>query len=356
MLSRAPALPHGSNAPHLLDALKRSASPVVLFSILVAVAAYAAVSMIVPERHAEVELAAIGGMAAFLVGIAAVIATAVLRGPPKAKPAKKADGTSPRSEPSLAPVRREPLVRDMTDAEVARSTQATASDVVASTGSATPLITFTDVDLLAARLKERRPSGGGHRTLITSDVQPLVPYAETIELAKSLASSGAQTILIDWSPSGEGFASMAGLEQSLGWNDLLNGAARFDEIIQRLRGTHAQAIASGKQMRPDSRIDVGLLNLTLDALDEVYDHIVVTARNAEARALFEAIEGRFDAGITIVPPGDYSAAQGAANAFLGFEVADIDVIRLVRSEPAASQMADRIARATRARTADEIPA
>ncbi|MEO1793134.1 MAG: hypothetical protein AAFU50_00840, partial [Pseudomonadota bacterium] len=71
-------------------------------------------------------------------------------------------------------------------------------------------------------------------------------------------------------------------------------------------------------------------------LDEAYDHIIVTGSHLDAKTLFEAIQGRFDAGVTICDAGrKASVIEDAENSFLGFEVTDIDVIRYERSADSA---------------------
>ena len=83
----------------------------------------------------------------------------------------------------------------------------------------------------------------------------------------------------------------------------------------------------------DTLLDPDQLNLTLDALDTAYDQIVVVARNNVARALFEAILGRFDAGIIVSEPqAPQLCAPTRPGSFLGFEVADIELFRLERSK------------------------
>jgi polysaccharide biosynthesis transport protein len=69
----------------------------------------------------------------------------------------------------------------------------------------------------------------------------------------------------------------------------------------------------------------------LDALDEAYDHIVVIGNHDAARALFQTIEGRFDAGITIAEPSKRQPLiEEEPGSFLGFEVSELDVIRFER--------------------------
>ncbi|HML29352.1 MAG TPA: hypothetical protein PKE16_11025 [Hyphomicrobium sp.] len=310
----------------------------------------------------KLELSLMAAAAALLFGMALVVLAAALRSTPLRKTAKRSDMAVLRPELSLvATSRSNETAEAATGSEATVELKITKPQVtLAVIDAAVPspvseivraADVFNDIDALVARLKAYRPSGGGHRTLITSDMDAAVPFEQALELAKALAGCGAQTILIDWSPSGNGLATTAGLDTRAGWNDLLRGNASFDGIIQRLPGTRAQAIASGAELpNGNAKFDADFLNLALDALDEVYDHIVVTARHGEARSLFECIEGRFDAGITVMPNGNSTLADaGDASMFLGFEVADIDVMRYRQSEPAVSSMAQRIARATRSR-------
>ena len=99
---------------------------------------------------------------------------------------------------------------------------------------------------LARRLKDARVADNGHRTILTGETASIDASAEALKLAKAIAEGGHYVLVVDWSPSGEGFAGAAGLEPSKGFNDLLRGEALFDEIIQRLPGSTVQAIASGK--------------------------------------------------------------------------------------------------------------
>jgi hypothetical protein len=84
-----------------------------------------------------------------------------------------------------------------------------------------------------------------------------------------------------------------------------------------------------------SEIEADRANLVLDALDEAYDQIVVTASHARARALFKATEGRFDVGILLAAADTGQTRGGSVDStFLGYEVADLEIIR-VGAEAAA---------------------
>ena len=116
--------------------------------------------------------------------------------------------------------------------------------------------------------------------------------------------------------------------------------------MTRIPGSGAHFIPAGTAVLDrDMLLDPDQLNLTLDALDTAYDHIVVVARNDVARALFEAILGRFDAGIIVSEPKRRATIPDVPGTFLGFEVADIELFRLER--PKSNQLArDRLARLT----------
>jgi polysaccharide biosynthesis transport protein len=66
----------------------------------------------------------------------------------------------------------------------------------------------------------------------------------------------------------------------------------------------------------------------LDALDEAYAHIVVVGDYSAVRVLFEVIQGRFDAGVMVADASQPAATlRDPPGTFLGFEVADIELIR-----------------------------
>jgi Mrp family chromosome partitioning ATPase len=211
------------------------------------------------------------------------------------------------------------------------------------------IISESEISALASRLSEKRPADSGHRTLLTGHTDAIDVTKETLDLVKTLSERGVQTILIDWSPRGNGMAREIGLDADVGINDLLRGDAGFGEAIQRLSGTNVHAIASGKALESEAMaIDPDQINLVLDALDEAYDHIVVAGPHDEARKLFETIEGRFDAGVVVVEPRERAPVlDDPAGTFLGFEVADIDVIRFERKASDSVPIQQRIARATR---------
>jgi len=180
----------------------------------------------------------------------------------------------------------------------------------------------------ARHLAGRALSRKGHRTLLVSD--GIDGASEARDLVSSLTTSGRRCVLVDWSRDGRGIAASLGAAQQPGINDLLDGRASFDDVIVRLPDSDAHFIAAGAPPADASApLDAGWVNLVLDALDEAYDQIVVVAQLEQARPLFEAIEGRFDAGIVMSDRRSQGSTINAGpGVFLGFEVTEIYIVQL----------------------------
>jgi septum formation inhibitor-activating ATPase MinD len=186
--------------------------------------------------------------------------------------------------------------------------------------------------------------------LITGASDSVSVGVDAIELAKAMAQGGADVMLVDWSPEGDGLTDGLGLENKAGLNELLQGRARFEDVVTRIPASGAHFIPAGVAVLDrDMLLNPEQLNLTFDALDTAYDHIIVAARYGVARALFEAILGRFDAGVVIGDGRRRGGVKEAPGTFLGFEVADIELFRLELSN------SNQIARERLARLAAKTP-
>lgn len=210
---------------------------------------------------------------------------------------------------------------------------------------------------VADHLTAHAPGAGGCRSLIVGETSAIDAGTEAIELVKVLAGRNMSTILIDWSPDGSGLAQKLGLSRTPGMTELLSGTAKFEDVVQSLSDSEAHFIACGAAQRYDTEgPDPDQLNLVLDALDEAYGHIVVVGPHDAARSLFEAIEGRFDAGITVTDgKRRVTVIQDPPGTFLGYEVADIELIRLDRKDASPVQ-GQRILRSTPSASAPAHPA
>lgn len=212
-------------------------------------------------------------------------------------------------------------------------------------GSAGVYVVHSVADL-AQHLASHPQDIGGFRTLMTGSTDQIDASNEAIQLVKAMAESGADVILVDWSPEGHGLAEHMGTDARAGLNELLQAKAKFEDVVTRIPASGAHFIPAGTAVLDrDTLLDPDQLNLTLDALDAAYDHIVVVARHDVAHALFEAIQGRFDAGIIVSEPKRRATAPDMPGTFLGFEVTDIELFRLER--PKSNQLArERLARFT----------
>ncbi len=186
---------------------------------------------------------------------------------------------------------------------------------------------------LAQQLAAHPQDIGGFRALMTGANDPIDVGAEAVELAKAISDAGSDVILIDWSPEGQGIADGLGIEPRAGFNELLQGKATFEDVVTRIPASGGHFIAAGSPVRDrDTVLDPDRVNLTLDALDTAYDYILIAARKDVARALFESILGRFDAGIVVSEPRRRGTLPEAPGTFLGFEVADIQLYRIERAK------------------------
>jgi succinoglycan biosynthesis transport protein ExoP len=298
----------------------------------------------VPVFPKKVPLSALVAVAALIFGTAWTVFRALFSG---ARSGGAAVAPANARASASAAQRAEPVLASGL-APAAKASKAMAESVASSATG-----TENNLAALVRRLSSMRSADGGHRTLMTGESNQVEPGSESVELAKALADTGATVVVVDWSPSGHGLAGLPGSGTKRGLTELLLGEASFDEVVNRLPSSSVHFIGCGAALDgQEADIDPDQLNLVLDALDEAYDHIIVAGTHDEARFLFEAIQGRFDAGV-IVADGKKRASvlDDPAGTFLGFEVADIDVIRFERSvqAPISNQ---RILRATQKAAAE----
>lgn len=208
------------------------------------------------------------------------------------------------------------------------------------------------LDEIAAEILARPEQGIGIRTLITGADSSVQPAAEAFGLARRLAASGKAVVLVDWSTEGRGLASALSIRPEPGVNEILTGQAGFEDAVQCLvevDGNELHVIAAGADLTGKAdALDPDLINLVLDALDEAYDHIVVAGRHDEASDLFEAILGRFDAGVVVGEAG--APVLLTPGTFLGFEVTDIAVLDCTRPKPMPAAAPAAVATAKKAAT------
>jgi hypothetical protein len=192
---------------------------------------------------------------------------------------------------------------------------------------------------VAQRLLARSDLQSGVRSLVAGEA-PGDVSSEALALVTEMARAGRQVVLIEWSAAGRSMFADHRLQPGPGITDLLEGRASFEDVIARLPGSKAHFVPAGAGLAAAAvALDPNGINMVLDALDEVYDQIVIAAENKDARALFAALEGRFDAGIVVVGAGRSTPdGQAGRGRFLGFDVIDIDIIRYEHSGLAAAPL------------------
>lgn len=192
---------------------------------------------------------------------------------------------------------------------------------------------LTSLPQVARNLIRGAGGAGGHRCLIVPERDETGHWDDALELAKTVATMGRTAILVCFCHAGRPAPGCAGVELLPGLSELADGTATFDAVVQRMPGTSAHVIAGGNGFAgaEAGALDIDRINLILDALDEAYDNIIVTADRTAGRHLFEAIQGRFDAAI-MVRDGGRRAAVGdtGPGRFLGFDVIEMDIISYER--------------------------
>ncbi len=305
----------------------------------------------VPTFPRKGPYAALVAAAALLFGIAWVISKALFVGARQQHlPAGGTHGTAAVYDDAAAPMR-PTAVRPAAAASAPAAPMAsraavpqkpagkakaeTAKAAAKGLAAAEPL---TTIDALAARLATLMPGNGGYRALVVGETNAVDAAAEAGQLARALASAGRNVILVDWALDGAGMAVGLGVQRTPGLTDLLQGAASFEDVIRRDPQSEVHVLASGGAMATDDAdVDPDQLNLVLDALDEAYDVILVAGRHEPVRELFELIQGRFDAGITVSEARKrQSVLQDPPGTLLGFEVTDIHVLHYERRAATAS--------------------
>lgn len=176
-----------------------------------------------------------------------------------------------------------------------------------------------------------RPAQGGRRTLVVSS-RPNVDASESaLALARLSVRRRESVLLVGWDPCS--VLAMPGIGGGTpGLSDVLAGGTLFDAVIRPLeKGIHG--LPAGRPFRDEAALSDGdRLNMTFDVLDDAFDHVIVTGERAAVAALFQSMEGRFDAVLEVVEPGSDVRLQ--PNEVLGFSVQDMVVIRALRPLPA----------------------
>lgn len=259
--------------------------------------------------------AALASAATLILGMAFLITKALVSGTGTPTPQRKAP-------PRGAVQQREPVF-DIPGVDPSQGPTPAKASTARPAAPERPDVTKALGDLVD-RLLARTDTHSGVRSLVTADGRNRTAQQQARQLAAALAAAGKTVVLIDWNPMGRPTQ-----QGKAGMTDLIRGTAMFDAVIVSEPGTAYQFINAGSPQSDRTAIlDPDRLNLTLDALDEAYDQIVVMAEHANARELFEVIEGRFDAAVLLTADPLPAPKRDGTVAFLGYEVQGIDVVHV----------------------------
>ena len=289
--------------------------------------AYASSVPVYPRKGAYTALAA---LAAFMLGLALTVLRALAVGARSGaapQPAATSGATNTRSVSHALSRTIEPQPTPDA-ASIANPASLDEELQVASLAPSHASTSLASTAALVSHLLARTPERGGYRTLVTGETGDVDPAACAAALAKGLADGGQPTILVEWTYTEGLVARHIGLANAPGMAELVTGIATFEDVIASLHGSECHFIPAGEHLADAApALDPDQLNLVLDALDEAYAHIVVAGEHESVRSLFETVQGRFDAGVVVASPL-VAALRDPDGTFLGFEVADIEILRL----------------------------
>lgn len=303
-----------------------------------------------PKRMQHSLLAAVAGL---ILGFASVILKELFSSARRNAPGEAAASIQPAPSAAsrvatavapAAPASRSPVATAVRSAPVVAAAAAPLSRAVEVPAAPAQLAqkssppSIGSADAIARRLIANAGAQGGYRTVITGSASQVLGREEAVDLASALVAEGKQVALVDWCVDGHGLSADLGIEPAPGLMDLLGGGASFEDVIRRLPEGDVHVVPCGAARVAGLAGESDRINLVLDALDEAYDHIVVTGDNASVRELFLAIQGRFDAAVVVSDSGHIAPAnEFGEGVFLGFQVTDIDVIKLDRDAGPALQ-------------------
>ena len=212
-----------------------------------------------------------------------------------------------------------------------------------------------DIEGICHRLVERANDQPGYRTLITAEDDAIDAATLAIDLARRIVAAGKRVVLVDWSSAAKPLSSQLGIPRVPGIRELVANEVPFEAALHVIDEAGLHLIAAGRpRTESESPQEIEGIHLVLDALDESYDHVIVTAEQTVARRLLGLVDGAFDAGLLIARQGAEAEPERAKAGFLGFAAPDMDVIRFV--EQTSSAIATSRLRNLRAAVAPAAPA
>ena len=229
--------------------------------------------------------------------------------------------------------------REAEPAPLAAAASAARTGGMTQTGRARATIS-SDLDGICQRLVERANGQPGYRTLVTAEADGLDASVQAIDLARRMVAGGKRVVLVDWAIAAKPVSAEFSIPRTPGIRELIANEVPFESALHVIDEAGLQVIASGKpRTEPESPREIEGIHLVLEALDESYDHVLVTAEMAVARRLFGLVDGAFDAGLLLARPSAIGEPDRVEPGFLGFAAPEMDVIRFVEAAGGGAALA-----------------
>ncbi|PWU72362.1 chain-length determining protein [Ochrobactrum sp. POC9] len=135
--------------------------------------------------------------------------------------------------------------------------------------------------------------------------------AGTVRLLREFADRGKRAILVDMTAQGTVSLAMLDGTHLPGITELLSGERRFNEVIHSDRFSQAHVVPLGEADPETAMRSADRLPLILDALETVYDFVVVECGPSSSEQIRRIADGPASVVMSIVDPDDKGVALAA---------------------------------------------
>ncbi|MFK0685957.1 exopolysaccharide transport family protein [Ochrobactrum sp. BD67] len=154
-------------------------------------------------------------------------------------------------------------------------------------------------------------AGGQHKRIVMVSPEGDQASAGAVRLLREFADRGKRAVLVDMTAKGTlGIAMLDGAHLP-GITELLSGARRFNEVIHSDRFSQAHVIPLGEADPEIAMRSADRLPLILDALETVYDFVVVECGPSSSEQIARIADGPASVVMSIVDPDDKGVALAA---------------------------------------------
>lgn len=153
--------------------------------------------------------------------------------------------------------------------------------------------------------------GGKLKRIVVVSPEGDKASAGTVRLLREFADRGKRAILVDMTAQGTvGLAMLDGTHLP-GITELLSGERRFNEVIHSDRFSQAHVVPLGEADPETAMRSADRLPLILDALETVYDFVVVECGPSSSEQIRRIADGPASVVMSIVDPDDKGVALAA---------------------------------------------